>query len=489
MRWYPYLSKADTDSLFSNLKRDNARVVISKVNRGGVRYFTHLSNPGSLIELLKMTPSHLLAYHEVILGERPQKMRFDIDLSLERAAELGMDCRKLIEHGEEICHRLIDSIITTIDQLTGRSLELMKDILLTESHGQNKFSRHIILCTTGIDGYKEARHLFGLITAPFAEWVRTGIIDSGIYSSTKSFRLLGCIKMVGDSRVKKLTRTYTYKDVEYVYSPRHDNPDVANYILLTSTMIGNVDGCEIVPIVLPIKEYPQLRVGEKTVDYVITVVNREFPGDYEFNDVKNNSVCFNRLRPSYCDICRRVHDKMGMLVMVQTKRLVHYCGRSSGIGQVLEGDLGDEYAPYAPDPEDEEDVGMLLRTPLVTEVISEDMVHNSVSVSVSVSNQVNPINPIDEASELRLAMTILKRRGLTNSKKNTPPREPIREVSDFSQLNTIGSVSVIPVPIPVKIETTSRLRRTYTTEAPLTPMKPGRILSSQPIPDNYDADD
>ena len=435
LRWYPFLTKDNRGALLNVIKRDNVTLIISKVDHNDNRSFAHLTGVGNLVELLLKTPTPYLAYHEYILGERPQKMRFDIDLTDDRAHELGMQSTNLTTIGEEICHRLIESIITTIHNLTGRTLEVMTDILLTESHGPGKFSRHIILSTTSIDGYKEAHHLFNLITAPFTEWVRTGIIDPGIYSKLKSFRILGCAKLAGDNRIKKLTKVYTHKDVEYTYTPRHYNPSVDNYLLLVATLISNVDNCQLVPIVLPAKEYPNYYIGDQTLDYVIKIVHREFGNVYEFNDVKGNSVCFNRLEPSYCDICRRIHEKMNMLVLVQRGRLVQYCGRSNGIGQILEGDLGDEYAPHIVNDDEEEEVGMLLRTPL------DD--------GVNPNNQKN--EKVIEVNKIEVKEVI---------------------INDFSLLS--DTKIAINKPLPVMT-------------MPIVNRVP--FLHAQPIPDNYDDSD
>jgi len=92
--------------------------------------------------------------HEVIFGESPQQLKFDIDASKEFIDSLNVDAQ---DKGKYILESITEAIMDLMETYYDVELE-EDDFSIATSIGPEKFSAHVIVKNYVVDNNREATH-------------------------------------------------------------------------------------------------------------------------------------------------------------------------------------------------------------------------------------------------------------------------------------------------------------------------------------------
>jgi len=135
--------------------------------------------------------------HEVIFGESPQQLKFEIDSSKDFIDSLNVDTQ---DKGEYILESVTDTISDVMQ--TYYDVELGEDdFSIATSIGPEKFSAHVIVKNYVVDNNREAAHLTKLLIEDHLLESLRPCVDAGVNKSIQNFRLLYSHK-VGSTWVK-----------------------------------------------------------------------------------------------------------------------------------------------------------------------------------------------------------------------------------------------------------------------------------------------
>jgi hypothetical protein len=324
-KWYTCLKKKEVTNdkwkgraLFSTISRDQAckYFLIYSIYRGYRRYAAFISSVDFYIWyrqiLSRNEPPEI---HEIILGEKSQCARFDIDLTLKNLPS----GQRLKEYGDNLRNLLLFAIQETLADFD-IELNISKDVLICVSHSQDliqgnepnqdsKYSCHLILNKYHYN-YEEAAEFYRLVVAKnniLSEAEKLGILDKGIYKSCTSFRLIGSTK---DDRVKTYLKEIRIGDATISFdSPTNAKEEL---MLFRKSAISDIQNCEHIPIIVPIKENKHASVvlpvgtSDEAVKLLETAEKESCP--FVFDSVEGGLVLLRRTSASYCRLCDRIHD-------------------------------------------------------------------------------------------------------------------------------------------------------------------------------------
>jgi hypothetical protein len=309
-----------------------------KTNEGYNRvYYAYTSSVDFYIYYYKLKERE---YHEVILGERSQKPRFDIDLESNKVPN-GF---KLETFGHLVRDTLIESILEVLIDL-GTPLKSLDQLIICSSHSKAKYSCHIIISGMMHYNNEEAREFFNLVTRKSEQIkendkahlslesvIAMGILDNQIYKSIQCFRMIGSGKRDSNGnlvRTKNYQRYVEYKGVLITFPEIITAKDEMN--LFRRASITDTTGCTYIPVIVPKKKEISNKIilPDGAEADIMPMVNFFDKDIFEVLDTNGSFIALKRLRPSYCVICNRTHDNTGPFVMVRDDGSVYfYCRRA-----------------------------------------------------------------------------------------------------------------------------------------------------------------
>jgi hypothetical protein len=250
-------------------------------------------------------------FEEVIYGHLPQKIKIDLDIPQSKLDNLLAEMKN-----DEFVNPTIDTVIdiiveTLIDEFYamyssyfiehGHDLEKLSikkdDILIATSSGQDankeyKESYHIIFACRkfAVNNNTDARLITKNLLEALPEYIKNSrIIDDGVNKSLQKFRLTGCHKP-NSNRTKVIVNKFNWYDsVIGVY----DNRDIE--ILPPLLTDGSVEQSK--------KEL----MHEEYYDAAIQMAE-PYTKDFEFRNCAGNIINYNRIRPSHCIFCNKIHE-------------------------------------------------------------------------------------------------------------------------------------------------------------------------------------
>jgi hypothetical protein len=256
-------------------------------------------------------------FHEVIFGDNIQRLKFDIDSSVD---EFGDKIKTL--------NTIIDCIVDELNTVMPKVKSSRSTLLLTDSCGGNKVSFHIIVKNFTVNNNEEA----ALFTSGVLDRLNKidsryrNYIDAGVNSKLHNLRIYGSSK-VGSDRVKGCNVELN----KALGVPIHSMKDLA------STMITlNPSGRDVrIPdrVVKVEKDYESI---ESIPDYIHKHIKNT---GFNFRCIAGSMVITDRIIPSFCNVCRRLHDKDNTMIITRKDNLYyercrHYspdCGFPSSI--------------------------------------------------------------------------------------------------------------------------------------------------------------
>lgn len=232
-------------------------------------------------------------YHEIILGHQPQRLKFDIDIT---------DTVNI----NEVINCILNTIISTLDELYYGIDDVSLDrnnFVVTDSSGHvgsvYKHSYHIILYTHALANATEAKHITNAVIDNLpTEYVK--YIDKNVNKSVQNFRILLSCKYKS-IRQKVISTTFE-----------------TSLPVLLDTMIVPFKGIQILEQLC--EENCDIIIGETIDDENIKQILKiaksfNILDGHKFRDIKNNSINFDRIKPTYCSLCDEIHHKDNSLIL------------------------------------------------------------------------------------------------------------------------------------------------------------------------------
>ena len=256
-------------------------------------------------------------FHEVIFGRLPQKLKFDVDMDLQKIEQFEMqdspgeiseitdviiDDMEIYDFLDSIeikelktpssiemkAKHIIETIIQTIKDAFFLTYGMELDsIIVCESTNINiKYSYHLIIDKFFVDNNEEAKEFTYRFLKLLPQSYHS-FVDKGVNKSLQNFRLVGCQKDNNQNRIKTITSD-------------HDE---------FSTVITNVIDCSQLPSITSSvsKETLQITMPKEDFDAILKIA-RPHSNGHEFKSQYGNMFIYKRLRSTYCSFCERNHD-------------------------------------------------------------------------------------------------------------------------------------------------------------------------------------
>lgn len=268
------------------------------------------------IHLLNISSDNL-TFHEII-EDKPQKFYMDVD--------------EVIGDSAPVLNLITNQIKCWFFYLYQVKLK-KEDIVITENVYPEKKSYHIVIDNYALTCTRETRMLFGKIKSTIG--TRTDFKLDKLYKKNQNFRIEGSSKIDCHSYNRRLndhlhSRT---KDTETIHNADKRQPEhqqnTPNY---AESLVGYVDHCTILP---PVFEDEEVRTPNYNLDPNVNILEHiaAFFDRYEmdlsaFNPIETDKgIRLNRLTPSYCCLCDRVHESDNAELFITDEETIYHCWR------------------------------------------------------------------------------------------------------------------------------------------------------------------
>lgn len=312
-----------------------------------VRAYTTFTDYISLYSYIKARPLSERQFHEVCPSNHKQKPKFDIDIDLPAYREfayVGMSFEQLGEYVKDMVIRAAIAVLKAYNV----AVDISRDICIFTSHGMQKRSYHVLLSRYYHFSNEQAREFYELCSrvhvgeldqALFARFV-----DSHVYAANASLRVSGCVKP-GSDRVKRYCSDFTYEGATYshlltdpkAWDGRPVTDRMREMLVLSHSLVTFCEGLTAMPVFAVARKVWEREVEEispETYDECKAfLATWDIQGAYEIDGESEGKIQLPRVRPSYCESCKRVHHEMPGFAHIIDGVLYVHCGRCSGIGR------------------------------------------------------------------------------------------------------------------------------------------------------------
>jgi hypothetical protein len=280
-------------------------------------------------------------FHEVIFGWKSQKLKFDLDVTDEKLNNIDddilMECGAITNPPESNSDKIKKIMAFVIKKLNALIFNqyfssngvqpALSDVIVTTSTGEEnskmKYSYHIITRSYAVQNNEEAKiflkKLFDVIPMDLYP-----LFDQQVNKSTQNFRLLNSTK-VGSNRVKKICTDFGTFDGTF-----------------EDTLITCTGKCEVLSKILITNSEPigsDILQKDLTGDVLSDVLRltKEYTEGHEYRDIRGNLISYNRLRPTLCNVCKKMHEKDNTLMFLiitnnegKGTKILEYCRHKPG---------------------------------------------------------------------------------------------------------------------------------------------------------------
>lgn len=307
-----------------------------------VEFYTHCQN----------YRSEDLGFFEIILGQRPQKPHFDVDIDQETFDKVccyQFDPDPLVNF-DISASWIKDTLITCIGQeLASKNVRctLEENLLLFNSHSAVKRSFHIVLANLSHPNAREARAFFEAVMVRFrlvCPYPR--FIDHRVYTSRQQFRIVFSQKY-GSNRPKLFCPVFTHMGLTYhhTFIQPPARPELASLVLLRDSLVSFTAGCSQLPTwYVETNKYANRVTG---VDSNLPVNMRQ--GDLEITETmrlrcmelmhaamddsmfeyvevnENNQIILARRGESMCPKCKHTHSSNNPYMFIKGNKVFWNC--------------------------------------------------------------------------------------------------------------------------------------------------------------------
>jgi len=304
-----------------------------------VRIYAVFDSYIEFFEYMQKFPPTERAFYEIIFGELPQKPHFDIDIDVSEFRTLYPE-DDIALSAEFLREAVIGGCIGVFSD-NKVTLNIERDILLYSSHGDNKYSYHLVLNNKCHDGNREAKAFYDAVMVKVH--VLTGgkylnFVDKSVYSPRQQFRLVGCEKH-GSNRPKIFYEFFWYNGNQYTHIYSDDTTDlmIKKLTIIYESMVGFTSGCSFIPSLIPPKPLNHISLGsfpdmELNVAESCLAMLRGKMADCPFSilEIKGHLILLKRHAPSHCPICNKgvPHQKENPYLFILSGKVYWDCRRA-----------------------------------------------------------------------------------------------------------------------------------------------------------------
>lgn len=295
---YPVQSDNEeyTAMIFRNTKENNYIMY-----KDGEKFFEQLSE-------FSPSVSNCMFFDEIIVNSRPFRMFMDIEREYNGVPAFSPSIIN------DIHNCIIRSVSSVLNELYGFSLST-GDVMITDASNQSKFSRHYVFRSVYYtDVYKLADDIETIISKIPSGF--SGLIDTGVYKPNHAVRCVYSDKISGKIPVgRPFIPVTTVSDIrDYYITYPYDQ-----YIRGLS-VIQQLDGLLLVEETSDrtLTNSPGVLDESEITGDVLEEIEKYIPADFSVRDISRNLVILDRKKPGYCEICNRVHEHDGgMMILVR----------------------------------------------------------------------------------------------------------------------------------------------------------------------------
>lgn len=256
--------------------------------------------------------NHVAYFHEVIFNG-PQKLKFDVDIKMERIDEYKPNYkfdRDFIAHDTtQYCkNRAINNYVRILIYniectlfAAFKGAELPYKILVASASSNSKYSFHIIINGIYVQNVDECNAFYSMLNEKCLLF-----IDKGVNRKMQNFRLLLSAKLDDPSRIfTPVTQDITTRDDFNAY------------------LIHDIRGCRLLTINCAI-QHRTLSGTEQITDAELEKIANALKliPDFEnhrIRGINDNIVNIDRIKPGFCDFCVREHTTDNNLFVAVTE--------------------------------------------------------------------------------------------------------------------------------------------------------------------------
>ncbi len=340
-RWYKYLNKKGSDALIGSRGIDTNLLYVW--NAGKYSGYAAFYAPAQFYKYFANLQSESRKFHEVIFGQARQKPHYDVDVSV--AAWKESDVPLDFDAAVALClENLITSILEVCSEI-GIKVTPTENILLYSSCGRKKASYHVIIDGWASANWQEAGALFGRTRAKFTEKPfgdkMVSWLDGAVYKSVQNFRMLWSYK--GDEgeerRWKNYVNPYSYLGTEIVQSTEGEADlrasgqiPLLKSIIFARSLVTFTVSCETIPsiyVAKPKPVYPTNRyLSQEAISMAVGLMHKGFGTHcFQLRNIEGTLINLQRMKPSWCPLCERTHQKEHAYMFVTEGQLFWRCRR------------------------------------------------------------------------------------------------------------------------------------------------------------------
>ena len=315
-KWYYHL-KEDKNGLLSNLREEekyNKLLIVNTIKN--VRYYTDFDNYIDYFFYLRNLPLYMRCCDEIILADRNQKIRFDIDAKKIDLPEI-----------QDLIDQLVTSIIKEMENEKIK-IDLTRDIIICSSNNEIKWSYHIIINNWFCLNCNEVKEWYNRIIRNIDNKYHI-FIDNSIYNGNHTLRILGSTKK-DEIRIKEFMKTWKYKDelITYKYEIKPNNENKELLYQIKESLITITNKCKLLPIVFDEESQkkmknldPSFEIDDKLLEMIKYKIKDIYPDEFRIEKIVNNIIICVRERESYCWICERTHENQHPFLFVKENKI------------------------------------------------------------------------------------------------------------------------------------------------------------------------
>lgn len=253
-------------------------------------------------------------FHEVISGNQPQRIKFDVDapvaalvaaLATTSAATSTTAPKDIIN---EVMVTLIDLIMNELTESYKDIYPSYEDLVVTESHGAEKFSFHIITDPYYVKNNEEANEFTHRVIQKLPEEYRK-FVDAGVNKKNQNFRMLGSAKH-SSGRFKRICTDFN--------GTRHEQRHPADLLITLPPPHRKIlaEICAEKP-----NKNSYIHVGElsqETIQTILLIARASVEGHTFDKTIGGSCLRFKRDIPTYCKLCHETHHKDNSLMLTMS---------------------------------------------------------------------------------------------------------------------------------------------------------------------------
>ena len=317
MRWFTALRGDKPNALFYNIKSSDYKCIVSKETNIHTREFTATSTHIEFAHAYEQADETKKVLYEVIMGERNQKIYFDVDV--ESGALTMSDARDMML-------QLIQSINKEID--CGSSNIMVFNSFDETDLSHSKISYHVVIdrhyVKSNVHNKVICKRIISNLDDKYHKYVDI------LYSTLQQFRMLGSHKVGKDNRVKRID-----KDLSSWEAMREER--MLGIERFLASLITNTSNCKIIDVDIPEEKVYDNSASSNVVhfDDLNSLVHDKL-GCYKLLDSDNYFYPLRRIsKNAICLVCERCHDNENAFLTVDNSGCVYFqCFRGHSVNKM-----------------------------------------------------------------------------------------------------------------------------------------------------------